>query len=432
MTASLREEVDWFLTAGHERRQQVRRNPYPFYERLREHDPVYRHPGGTWLVTSYDACDALLRDPSWVKGSFLEGQERSDSAPGRLAERVFLGSLVFQDPPTHTRLRRIVSALFTPGAIERRRARTRQVARDLLRPLLEKEAFDFRGEFAAELPVRLICEFLGIPNDRRDDFLMWAETVRDLQELSGLDDDRLAGADAKARDCLDYFADLARAKRENPGDDLVSLLLAADSGDEQPLTHEEFTAMLLILHVGGHSTTTDVISTGMYHLLMNPAAVCALRDNPSLVPSAVEEIVRYDPPVTVATPRVTNTDIHLGGHLVPAGEAVYAVLAAANRDPARFDDAGVFNIERRRNRHLSFAAGAHFCLGAHLGRQEAQEAYALLFTRCPRLELAVDPQHLVWQDSLPHRGLVSLPVTWQRDGAVTRGQAAGASGRKHL
>jgi cytochrome P450 len=414
VTASLCEEVGWFLTAGQEGRQEIRRNPYPFYERLRRHDPVYRHADGTWLVTSYDACDALLRDPRWVKGRFLKTADRSDSAPGRLAESIFLGSLVFQDPPAHSRLRRIVSALFTPGAIERRRERTRQVAQDLLTPLLERDAFDFRKEFASELPVRLICEFLGIPNERRDDFLMWADTVRDLQELSGHDDDGLTAADAKARDCLDYFADLATAKRKESGDDLVSLLLAADSADEQSLTHEEFTAMLLILHVGGHSTTTDVISTGMYHLLTNPDSARRVRDDPSLVPSVVEEVVRYDPPVTVATPRVADVDVHLGDHLVPAGEPVYAVLAAANRDPAQFDDAGVFNIERRPNRHLSFAAGGHFCLGAHLGRQEAQEAYTLMSTLCPPLELAVDPQRAEWQDSLPHRGLVSLPVTWRR------------------
>ncbi|HVW33159.1 MAG TPA: cytochrome P450 [Acidimicrobiia bacterium] len=408
-TPALDDEVTWFMTSGHERRGPIRRDPFPFYDRLRAVDPVHRSVKGPWLLTSYEVCNAMLRDDRWTKGRIL-----TDDSDGALAERVFLGSLVFRDPPDHTRLRRIVAPLFTVSAINKRRARTRAIAATLLNGLSRRDGFDFRREFASELPVRLICEFIGIPPDWREEFLMWAETVRELQELSGRSGDDLRHADDKAQACLDFFGVMAAEKRKRPGDDIVSMLLAAADADEQPLTHEEFTAMLIILHVGGHSTTTDVIATGLFHLLRNPDAERMLRRDPGLVPSAVEEMLRYDTAVTVATPRVAAEEMTLGGRLIPAGEKVYAVLGAANRDPAQFADPHRFDIGRTENRHLSFAAGAHFCLGAHLGRQEAQEAFNLLFTEYPALEPAGDLDSLEWQDSFPHRGLVSLPVAWRR------------------
>lgn len=411
--ASLEEEVVWFLTSGHPQRGDLRRDPYPFYDRLRSWEPVHKTAKGPWLITSYDACNKVLRDDRWKKARILTDVGGGDAgAPGALAERVFLGSLVFRNPPDHTRLRRIVSPLFTPGVINRRRDRTRAIARDLLESLRGKTSFDFREEFASELPVRLICELIGIPSDARQEFLTWAETVRELQELGRRDSADLESADRKAQACLEFFADLAAERQRAPGEDIISLLLQAAAADEQPLSPEEFVAMLVILHVGGHSTTTDVIATGMHHLLAAPDTYERLRGNPSLVNGAVEEMIRYDPPVTVATPRAALEDIAIGETVVPAGESVYAVLAAANRDPSAFENPHCFDIERRDNRHLAFAAGPHFCLGAHLGRQEAQEAFSLLAAECPRLEWAVDPHELDWQDSFPHRGLVRLPLAW--------------------
>jgi cytochrome P450 len=263
------------------------------------------------------------------------------------------------------------------------------------------------------LPIRLIFELLGIPDERREDFLDWAATVRELQEHGRRTVDDLLRADQKARDCLELFESLARERGERPGEDIVSMLTAAAAEDSEPLSHEEFTAMLVILHVGGHSTTTDVIATGLHTLLNNPDQDRALRADPSLTPRAVEEMVRYEPPVTVATPRSASEDVVLGGTTIPAGESVYAVVSAANRDPETFADPDRFDIARTEGRHLSFAVGRHFCLGAHLGRQEAQEAFHLLLTEFPALELAEPADSLEWQDSFPHRGLELLPVRWK-------------------
>jgi cytochrome P450 len=415
----LLDEINWFMTSGHERRGPVRRDPYPFYERLRAHQPVHRSPKGPWLLTSYDACNSMLRDERFRKARILtDVGDLSDptrrDAPGALAERILLGSLVFQNPPVHTRLRRIVSPLFTAGAIIRRRERTRSIARELLGALHERDTFDFRLDFSSELPIQLICELIGIPDERREDFLGWASTVRELQEHGERTTEHLLAADQKARDCLAFFAELAEQRRDRPGEDIVSMLVAAAAADEEPLSVEEFAAMLVILHVGGHSTTTDVIATGMYNLLRHPGELDLLRQDTSLIPGAVDEMLRYDPPVTVATPRMAAEDIVVGDTVIPAGESVYAVLAAANRDPAHFTSAAVFDVRRPGNRHISFAVGPHFCLGAHLGRQEAEEAFAVLLTDFPALELDAEPGTLEWQDSFPHRGLELLPVAWSR------------------
>lgn len=410
-TVDLANEVTWFMTSGHPRRGQVRRDPYPLYDRLRSQAPAFRSASGPWLLTSYEACNAMLRDERFRKARILHDAGHRDE-PGALAERIFLGSLVFQNAPVHTRLRRIVSQLFTASAVERRRTRTREIARELLDSLRERESFDFRLDFASELPIRLIFELLGIPDERREDFLDWAATVRELQEHGDRTPDDLVRADRKARDCLEFFAELTRERGERPGEDIVSMLRAAAAADSEPLTHEEFTAMLVILHVGGHSTTTDVIATGLHTLLHNLDQARTLRGDLSLMPQAVEEMVRYEPPVTVATPRAAAEDVVLGGVGIPAGESVYAVVSAANRDPEAFLDPHRFDINRTGNRHLSFAVGRHFCLGANLGRQEAQEAFDLLLTEYPELELTEPADSLEWQDSFPHRGLELLPVAW--------------------
>lgn len=407
----LEDLVSIFMTAGDPRRAPLRRDPYPFYEQLRRAAPAYKAPNGYWLLTSYHACNSVLREPNWRKARILTSVTEPD-APGALAERVFLGSLVFQNPPAHTRLRRIISPLFTPRAIEKRRATTTAIARGLLEGLKDKDEFDFRGEFASELPVRLICQMMGISPDTREDFLMWAEMVRELQEHSRRDVSDLQYADDKARNCISFFEDLAAEKAQRPGDDIVSLLVEVNKNDAEPLTPEEFAAMLIILHVGGHSTTTDVIATGVLHLLATDRFPQLRDGGPAMVATAVDEVVRFDPPVTVATPRVSESDAEFGGITVPAGEPVYAVLAAANRDPAAFEYPNEFDIHRSPNRHLAFAAGLHHCLGVHLGKQEAQEAFRLLASEYPPLELAADPAEFEWQDSFPHRGLRELPVRW--------------------
>jgi cytochrome P450 len=313
-TLSLDDEVLRFLSSSHPDRAALRRDPYPFYDRLRSRAPVIRAELGPWLVTSYDAVNRLVRANRWTRESSVPEEDLS------VAERVFLRSLVFRDPPAHTRLRRILSPLFTASVIERRRQRTRAIARELLDDLRSRDTFDFRRDFASELPVRLICEFIGMPLDARQQFEGWAHTVRDLQELAHETESAeqsarrssiavpartvvLERANKTAAQCLAYFEALLKEKRAAPGEDITSMLLATSESDEAPLTTEEIVATLIILHVGGHSTTTDAISTGQYTLFRHPMAQNKLRADPRLVERAVEEMLRFDPPVTVGIPR---------------------------------------------------------------------------------------------------------------------------------
>jgi cytochrome P450 len=421
-TLPLDEEIERFLSADHPDRGDIRRDPYPFYDRLRAHAPVLKTARGPWLVSSYELVQKLVADERLTRESGVRDEDL------RLAERVFLRSLVFRDPPAHTRLRRILSPAFSPPAIEKRRQRTRAIAKEILEDLRNRPQFDFIEAFASELPVRIICELLGMPLEERSMFDQWLAALRGLQEHSHKAEAAaperrssiavparnsvLERLDGVAADCLAYFEKLIADKRARPGEDLASELVAASDADAMPLSHEELVSTLIILHIGGHATTTDTIATGQYHLFRHPAASAALRAEPDLVKGAVEEMLRYDPPVTVGIPRVAPELIKLGDARIPAGDCVYPILAAANRDPARFPAPHRFDIRRRDNRHLAFSMGPHFCLGSALGRQEAQEAFGLLATEYPPLEPVVALEELVWENSLPHRGLEELPVRW--------------------
>ncbi|MDX2277901.1 MAG: cytochrome P450 [Hyphomonadaceae bacterium] len=422
---SLEEEILRFLSKAHPDRAALRQDPYPFYDRLRSCSPIVKSPLGPWLASSYKAVNELVLNGRFTRESNVREEDLS------LAERIFLRSLVFRDPPAHTRLRRIVMPIFTVSAVEQRRARTRKIAKEILDGLRRCEAFDFRNDFACELPVRIICELIGMPLDDREMFDSWLETLRSLQERShepegegdaGRDSSIavparaavLERANKVAEGCLAYFERFIDEKRSAPADDITSMLIALSDADDSPLSNEEMLAMLVILHLGGHATTTDVIATGQHTLFLHPESMAALRANSELVPGAVEEMLRYDPPVTVGIPRIAPEDIALAGMVIPRGDHVYPMLAAANRDPEVFPDSHRFDITRRsESRHMAFTLGAHFCVGAPLGRQEAQEAFSLLASEYPPLAPAVPLEDLHWADSLPHRGLLSLPVRWE-------------------
>jgi cytochrome P450 len=301
--------------------------------------------------------------------------------------------------------------MFTPRALADLRDRVVTMTRQLIRDRRGQVAFDFKN-LAHWLPIMVIGDLLGLPVDEVTDFDAWSTTMLAISER-GASAGTLRAAEQAARTAVDKFEAVCAQREVRPGTDVVSRLMAARPQGGR-LTLEEIVAMCVLLHSAGHSTATDLFTSGIYHLLREPGAQQALRADPALVPGAVEEFLRYEPPVFVALPRRAPRPMQVGDHTIGTGELVYAIIGAANRDPQVFDEPDCFDVTRVDNQNLSFARGIHFCLGAHLARLEVQVAVELLVTEFPPLELAVEPADLEWEPSFIHRGLVSLPVTWGR------------------
>jgi cytochrome P450 len=323
----------------------------------------------------------------------------------RIFERFHDFSMLFQDPPNHTRLRSLVSKAFTPRAIERLAPRIVEIVDELLAAVATADRFDVIETLAVPLPVIVIAEMLGIdPTDRRD-FKRWSEwQAMSLNPLlTAAEQTQCAEADAE----LEAYLQRAIAERRaHPREDLISALIAAKEGDDQ-LTDTEIVTMCELLLAAGNVTTTDLIGNGVWCLLRHPDQLQKLRDDPSLIANAVEEILRFESPV-VQTARIPTADVKIGGCPMRRGESVLAFLAAANRDPERYPEPDRFDITRKDVHHHSFGGGAHFCLGAPLARLEAQLAIAVLVERFPSLRLADEP--LEWRALPAFRGLVKLPV----------------------
>jgi cytochrome P450 len=388
------------------------------YAQLRAAGPVHRlvNESGlpVWVVTRYDDARALLADPRLGKDAqtifrlvmdrFAPGAERpdpSESEDGRFAGGGFDMHMLNMDPPDHTRLRKLVVKAFTARRIESLRPRIEQISEELLTAMAGESEVDILDAFAFPLPIRVICELLGVDESRRDDFRRWTNQLLD-------DLDAEASAQA-AGEMSKYLTELLAAKRENPGDDLLTALIEV-SEDEDRLSESELISMVFLLLVAGHETTVNLIGNGILALLTNPDQFAALRANPDLVDGAVEEMLRFDGPLMHTTFRFTTEPITIGGTEIPAGEFVWAGLAAANRDPERFPDADSFDISRDTQGHLAFGHGVHFCLGAPLARMEAQIALRGLIAHFPDLTLATSPEELGRRNSSLIHGLRALPV----------------------
>ena len=379
-----------------------RTNPYPAFTRLREREPVhYDDVIKRWVLTRQDDIENLLRD----RTTSVDPLKANPGTYMRIFERFHDFSMLFQDPPNHTRLRSLVSKAFTPRAIERLAPRIVEIIDGLLAAVANKDRFDVIETLAVPLPVIVIAEMLGIdPTDRRD-FKRWSEwQAMSLNPLlTAAEQTQCAEADAELEA---YLQRGIAERRAHPREDLISALIVAKEGDDQ-LTDTEIVTMCELLLAAGNVTTTDLIGNGVWCLLRHPDQLQKLRDHPSLIANAVEEILRFESPV-VQTARIRTADVKIGGCPIRRGESVLAFLAAANRDPERYPEPDRFDITRRDVHHHSFGGGAHFCLGAPLARLEAQLAIAALVERFPNLRLADEP--LEWRALPAFRGLVKLPV----------------------
>jgi pimeloyl-[acyl-carrier protein] synthase len=372
-------------------------NPYPVYHRLRAEDPVHwSEPTGGWVLTRYHDVALALSDRRF---------SAADRPPMRRDGPVT--TMVTADPPEHTRLRRLVSKAFTAKAVEAMRPRIRQIVDGLLDEG-EGQRMDVVQDFAYPLPVTVIAEMLGVPVADRDKFKRWAS-----QGLAGIVG-RLASAEDRARaqrggeELRSYFTDAIARRRRDPGDDLISALIAAEDEGSAPSEAEVLDNCTLLI-TAGHETTSSLIGNSMLALLRNPDQLRRLQDDPSLIETAVEELLRYDPPVQAVTRR-TLEDVEIDGRTIEAGRVVFAVVGTANRDPARFQRPDQLDIGRPDNPHIAFGDGRHFCLGAPLARAEAQIGIAALVRRFSQMRLAGPEQ---WGGNFIVRGATSLPVALQ-------------------
>jgi len=386
-------------------------DPYAFYELLRTERPVTQAQvlaePPFWLVTRYEDVRTGLADPRLVK----------DTARVVAALRELYGTvpdtgvdlhdhMLNSDPPKHTRLRKLVTKAFTARAIAGLRPRIEALAVELVEAFAARLAagepsVDLIDAVAFPLPMTVICEILGIPDDHRGEFREWTHGV-----LSPTSPQQYTAASAAMRD---YLVGLVADKRARPGGDILSAVVAPDENGDR-LSDVEATGMASLLLVAGHETTVNLIGNGVLTLLRNPGQWERLRAAPALLPDAVDELLRLDSPVNVATIRFTAEPLTIGGTTIPAGETVLLAIGSANRDPEVFERPDELDLERPRGAGLAFGHGIHYCLGAALARLEGEIAFRTLLDRLPTLALAVDPDDLSWQQSLLIRGLERLPV----------------------
>lgn len=401
LSPELIERADAFLVDF-----RTRSDPWAFFRQLREEAPLLRTTSGTWLVARYADCQAVLKDE---RLSRKEAAVRTSALPPGDAADQYTTRLVCEDGADHRRLRRIVNGPFAPRNVARWTPRIAGVADTILKERHEARSMDFLAEFSYPLPMRVLCELLGVPFADHEQISQWMSVL--LEHINETASDAFTSEKANAMVSLSaYLRDLvAERRRTGPQDDLMSAMIAAeDAGDR--LSERELIGILAELLHAGFESTANMMANGLHCLLEHPDQQRVLADDPSLAPQAVEEMLRFATPVLHALPRVALTDVNLPSGTVPAGDLVLALIASAARDPEYVDEPDVFDITRTDNPHIGFGLGEHYCLGASLARAEANSTFGALaqgFLRDMRIDGVVD-----WKDHHIVRGLDALPVRW--------------------
>ncbi|MBA2175891.1 cytochrome P450 [Halobacillus locisalis] len=380
---------------------------YPFYKEQRAQQPVF--PVGSengytsWIVTKYDHVKELLKSPSFMKD---QSNLYPSSDRGNEAEKVnIFGNMMLDvDPPDHTRLRKLVQPSFNPKTIKQLEPRIREISDGLIEDMKKKEgSVNLVDDYAFPLPIIVISELLGVPAEDRDKFRKWSNTI--LAASSDSETEFVEDVEAFTT----YLTDLFEKRREQPEDDLISQLLQTEEDGEQLSTNELY-SMVVLLIIAGHETTVNLIANTMFALFEHPEQLKRVTQDHSLIPSAIEEGLRYYSPVDFSTARWSEADIDFHGNRIKRGDLVLASISSANRDEEKFENADQFDITRRRNAHVAFGFGIHFCLGAPLARLEGKIALEKLFDAFPDMDLNRTEPSPEWRQVFLLRGLDALPV----------------------
>jgi cytochrome P450 len=384
-------------------------NPFPFYARLRSEAPAYRtilpDKRHAWLVTRYQDVVFLLKDDRFSKDKMTA--QKLPWMPGMF--KPLMRNMLDLDAPDHTRLRGLVHKVFTPRLIEKLRQRIQDLTEELLNRVQSQGKTDLIHDYALQIPTTIIAEMLGVPVKDRLKFHRWSSAgVSSSASRFGI-----LKAIPYLMAFVRYIRSLVKTRRVQPQDDLISALAQAEEAGEQ-LSEDELLAMIVLLLVAGHETTVNLIGNAVLALLEHPDQLSRLQDDPGLIKTGIEELLRHSGPLETATERYPREDTSVAGMKIPRGELVFAVLASANRDEEQFEHADRLDLGREPNPHVAFGQGLHYCLGAPLARLEGQIAISTLLRRVKNLKLAIPPDRLRWRRGLVLRGLEALPVEFSR------------------
>ncbi len=394
--------------------EQFLTDPYPILRRLRDEDPVHWSDSiGGWVLTRYDDIVTTFRDVGHFsnEGRLARAVEHLP-AEARARFKTFedhyrLKSLIHSDPPDHTRLRALVTKAFSPRLVEAMRPRIQAIVNGLLDTVQSAGQMDVIQDLAIPLPVTVLSEIFGVPASDQMLFKSWADGLLAFQGINRPSEETLARSQKALVEIREYLGKLILARRREPREDLLSELVAAEA-EGRKLSETELLNSCITLLVAGHETTTSLVGNGIYLLLSHPEQWRLLKSEPALLTAAIEEMLRYESPVA-RQPRLMKQDAEMGGKQIRAGEIVFQMLNAANRDPAYFEEPERFDITRRNNRHIAFGLGIHFCVGATLARTEGQIVFTTVMNRMPTLSLVTEKPE--WDLQKPNsRMLKSLPV----------------------
>ncbi len=398
--------------------KEFQKHSHAIFAEMRAEAPIVKQPGidgetPIWYVTRYaDVQQILLDDKHFVRDPRLafppEDIERMDGRFNRQIDEMLNNHMLNRDGEAHRRLRSIVSKAFTPKVIQSMRPRIEKIANDLLDKVVSNGRMELVSDYAFPLPITVIAEMLGIPLENQNQFRKWSNafvspaiTAEQQQESIPL-----------LLEFAAYMQQLVAERRRQPENDLLSGLIHAEENGDR-LSEGELFSMLSLLIVAGHETTVSLLGNAVLALLQHPDTLQQIKNDPTVIPSAVEEILRYDAPVERAITRFVTKDLEFGGQQFKRGDLVIVVLGSANRDEAQFKSPDTLDIHRQQNPHIAFGKGVHYCLGAPLARLEGEIALRVLFDRIPDLTLDIDPDDLEWRDVPIFHSLVRLPVKWK-------------------
>jgi cytochrome P450 len=386
-------------------------DPYPFYRRLREADPLHLTPLGFRVASRHADVTAILRDKRF--GKDFVGRMTRRSGPEILNEPVYRSMshwMLQLDPPDHGRLRNLVVRAFTARRVDDMRSRIQQIVDEIIDRIEPKRHMDLIADFAFPLPVAVICDMLGIPEEHRQVFLTGSRAGARLLDLTPLSRAEIDEQNSYNLAMAEYFRELFNRRRREPGNDLTTHLVQAEENGSS-LTNEELTANVTLLFGAGHETTVNLIGNGLLALYRNPDQLNLLKSDLSLIANAIEELLRYDSSVQVTSRTALEYVEDVGGISLEKSQTIVCLLGSANRDPEIYPDPDRLDITRREIHPLSFGGGIHYCLGAQLARIEAEIAIATLLRRLPKLRLN-DIAHPDWRQTFVLRGLNKLPASW--------------------